>query len=89
MQARERIMTLFEEIITSRRNSKEPNEDFLQSMLQRDSFPADEKLDDSEIMDNMLALILGGQSPTATSIMWSVKFLDENKEVQDRLRVSD
>lgn len=82
-------MTLFEEIITSRRNSKEPHEDFLQSMLQRDSFPAYEKLDDSDIMDNMLALILGGQSSTATSIMWSDKFLDENKEVQDRLRVSD
>lgn len=82
-------MNLFKEMIASRRSSKEPYEDFLQSMLQRDSFPADEKLDDSELMDNMLTLILAGQTTTAAAMMWSVKFLDENKEVQNKLRVSN
>ncbi|CAH1413597.1 unnamed protein product [Lactuca virosa] len=86
MKARERLMKLFEELITSRRSSKEPHEDFLQSMLERDSFPDDEKLDDSEIMDNMLTLIIAGQTTTAAAMMWSVKFLDENKEVQNMLR---
>ncbi|CAH1434766.1 unnamed protein product [Lactuca virosa] len=86
MKARERLMNLFKEMISSRRSSKEPCEDFLQSMLQRDSFPADEKLDDSELMDNMLTLILAGQTTTAAAMMWSVKFLDENKEVQNKLR---
>ncbi|CAK9141290.1 unnamed protein product [Ilex paraguariensis] len=69
-----------------RRRGEEPPEDFLQSMLQRDSYPDNEKLDDLEIMDNILALIIGGQSTTAAAIMWSVKFLDENRAVQDRLR---
>ena len=87
MQAREKLMRFFEEMITSRRNSKEAHEDFLQSMLERDSFSSSEKLDDSEIMDNMLTLILAGQTTTAAAIMWSVKFLDENKQVQDTLRV--
>ncbi|KAI3665439.1 hypothetical protein L6452_44066 [Arctium lappa] len=86
IKARERLMRLFEEMIASRRNSKEVHEDFLQSMLERDSFAADEKLDDSEIMDNMLTLILGGQSTTAAAMMWSVKFLDENKQAQNMLR---
>ncbi|KAL7608147.1 hypothetical protein Lser_V15G12417 [Lactuca serriola] len=86
MKARERLMKLFEEMISSRRSSKEPHEDFLQSMLERDSFPDDQKLNDSEIMDNMLTLIIAGQTTTAAAMMWSVKFLDENKEVQNMLR---
>lgn len=89
MQARESLMKFFEEMIISRRSSNEPHEDFLQSMLQRDSLPADEKLDDSEIMDNMLTLIIAGQTTTAAAMMWSVKFLDENKHVQNMLRVSN
>ncbi|KAL8229322.1 hypothetical protein R6Q57_014222 [Mikania cordata] len=86
IKARESLMKVFEELITSRRSGKETREDFLQSMLDRDSFPYDEKLDDSEIMDNMLTLIIAGQTTTAAAIMWSVKFLDENKDVQNKLR---
>ncbi|KAF5765120.1 putative (+)-abscisic acid 8'-hydroxylase [Helianthus annuus] len=87
MQARESLMKFFEEMIKSRRSSNESHEDFLQSMLDRDPLD-DEKLDDSEIMDNMLTLIIAGQTTTAAAMMWSVKFLDENKEVQNMLRVS-
>ncbi|XP_024974879.1 abscisic acid 8'-hydroxylase 1-like [Cynara cardunculus var. scolymus] len=86
IKARERLMSFFEKTVASRRNSNEAHEDFLQSMLERDSFPADEKLDDSEIMDNILTLILGGQSTTAAAMMWSVKFLDDNKHAQNMLR---
>ncbi|KVI02834.1 cytochrome P450 [Cynara cardunculus var. scolymus] len=43
----------------------------MKSMLERDLFAADEKLDDSEIMDNMLTLIIAGQTTTAAAIMWS------------------
>lgn len=81
-------METFRDIITRRRSGKESPPDFLQSMIQRDSYPPDEKLDDSEIMDNLLTLIVAGQTTTAAAMMWSVKFLDENKEAQGRLRVS-
>ncbi|GFY80355.1 hypothetical protein Acr_01g0001640 [Actinidia rufa] len=86
IKARTRIMKTFEAMIACRRRGKESREDFLQTMLQRDSYPANEKLDDSEIMDNLLTLIIAGQTTTAAAMMWSVKFLDENREVQDRLR---
>ncbi|RVX16425.1 Abscisic acid 8'-hydroxylase 3 [Vitis vinifera] len=85
-QARKRLMETFGEMISSRRSGKEYSDDFLQSMLQRDSYPPSEKLEDSEIMDNLLTLIVAGQTTTAAAMMWSVKFLDENEEVQDRLR---
>lgn len=89
MQARNRLMETFREMIEERRGrGKGAPEDFLQSMLDRDSLPPEEKLDDSEIMDNLLTLIIAGQTTTAAAMMWSVKFLDENPEAQDRLRVS-
>lgn len=66
----------------------ECRDDFLQAMLQRDSLPEDEKLSDEEIMDNLLTLIIAGQSTTAAAMMWSVKFLDGNRHAQERLRVS-
>jgi cytochrome P450 len=81
-------METFRDIMTRRRSGKESPQDFLQSMIQRDSYLPNEKLDDTEIMDNLLTLIVAGQTTTAAAMMWSVKFLDENKEAQDRLRVS-
>ncbi|XP_048128679.1 abscisic acid 8'-hydroxylase 1-like isoform X3 [Rhodamnia argentea] len=88
MKARSRLMERFREMIEERRGRGEGGapEDFLQSMLERDSLPPEEKLDDSEIMDNLLTLIIAGQTTTAAAMMWSVKFLDENPDVQDRLR---
>ncbi|KAL6224591.1 hypothetical protein ACLB2K_003446 [Fragaria x ananassa] len=86
IKARRRLMTTFKNMIDRRRSRKEYREDFLQSMLDKDSYPPYKKLQDSEIMDNLLTLIIAGQTTTAAAIMWSVKFLDENKEAQDRLR---
>ncbi|KAK7262887.1 hypothetical protein RJT34_30468 [Clitoria ternatea] len=84
--ARKRLMETFREIIAKRRKGEESPRDFLQSMLQRESFPVTEKLDDSEIMDNLLTLIIAGQTTTAAAMMWSVKFLHDNREAQEILR---
>ncbi|XP_061360988.1 3beta,22alpha-dihydroxysteroid 3-dehydrogenase-like [Gastrolobium bilobum] len=86
IMARRRLMETFREIIARRRRGDESPGDFLQSMLQRDSFPASEKLDDSEIMDNLLTMIIAGQSTTSAAMMWSVKFLHDNREALDILR---
>ncbi|CAN1344322.1 Ent-kaurenoic acid oxidase 2 [Linum perenne] len=86
IKARERLMGRFAGMIARRRNGVECHEDFLQSMLAKDSYPSSEKLEDSEIMDNLLTLIIAGQTTTAAAMMWSVKFLDENRGAQDRLR---
>lgn len=80
-------METFKAMITRRRNAEEAPDDLLQSMLQRDSYPPNEKLEDDEILDNLLTLIVAGQSTTAAAIMWCAKFSDDNREVQDRLRV--
>lgn len=81
-------MEMFGGMIDRRRSGGECYEDFLQSMIERDLYPDSEKMSDTEIMDNLLTLIIAGQSTTAAAMMWSVKFLDQNQEVQDMLRVS-
>ncbi|KAI4327645.1 hypothetical protein L6164_020082 [Bauhinia variegata] len=86
IKARRRLMQRFREIIERRRRGEDSKEDFLQSMLRRDSYPSTEKLDDSEIIDNLLTLIIAGQTTTAAAMMWSVKFLDNNREVLDKFR---
>ncbi|KAL5557344.1 hypothetical protein UlMin_039580 [Ulmus minor] len=86
IKARERLMETFKEMIDRRRSGKEFEEDFLQSILEKDSCPPSEKLDDSELMDNLLTMIIAGQTTTAAAMMWSVKFLDGNREAQDKLK---
>ncbi|PKI54973.1 hypothetical protein CRG98_024645 [Punica granatum] len=90
IKARNRLMERFREMIASRRSGNEAQRgDFLDSMLERDELPNEEKLSDSEIMDNLLTLIIAGQTTTAAAMMWSIKFLDENREAQEKLRVSE
>ncbi|CAN4080114.1 unnamed protein product [Withania somnifera] len=86
IKARRRLMETFKAMIRARRDGKEYHEDFLQSMLEKDSCPANQKLDDEEIMDNLLTLIIAGQTTTAAAMMWIVKFLDEHREAQHTLR---
>ncbi|KAL6011385.1 hypothetical protein ACLOJK_001831 [Asimina triloba] len=86
IKARERLMRIFQEMISRRRTGEVIGEDFLQTMLERDSLPDEEKLGDAEIMDNLLTLIIAGQTTTAAAMMWSVKFLNDNKHAQERLR---
>ncbi|PHU19400.1 hypothetical protein BC332_10551 [Capsicum chinense] len=71
-----RLMETFKEMITARRNGKRYHEDFLQSRLDKDSFLADQNLDDEEIIDNLLTLIIAGQTTTAAAMIRGVKFLE-------------
>ncbi|KAF0924208.1 hypothetical protein E2562_008505 [Oryza meyeriana var. granulata] len=41
---------------------------------------------EEQIEDNMLTLIIAGQVTTATAITWMVKYLSDNRQIQDKLR---
>lgn len=87
MKAREKVMQFFDEAITRRRNKEEWHDDFLQSMLRDDECPENERVTDTQLKDNLLTLILAGQTTTAAAMMWAVKYLDENPDVQEKLRL--
>lgn len=44
-------------------------------------------LSDMEIGDNILTMLIAGQDTTASAITWIVKFLDENQDVLQNLKV--
>ena len=44
-------------------------------------------LSDVEIEDNILTMLIAGQDTTASAITWMVKFLDENPDVLQNLKV--
>ncbi|XP_059460971.1 abscisic acid 8'-hydroxylase 2 isoform X2 [Corylus avellana] len=92
LQARKRIINLLEKAISGRRRSgtEAYHEDFLQHMLMEDDTASSDeapRLTDAEIKDNILTMIIAGQDTTASAITWMVKFLDENQEVLETLRV--
>nr|XP_029117110.1 abscisic acid 8'-hydroxylase 2-like [Elaeis guineensis] len=87
VKARKRIDNTLRKIIASRRKSLERHEDFLQWLLVRDESLHDDPWTDTQILDNILTLIIAGQITTASAIAWMVKYLDENQEVQDGLRI--
>ncbi|XP_073000183.1 abscisic acid 8'-hydroxylase 2 isoform X4 [Typha latifolia] len=87
LQARKRIMNVLRKEIALRRESLECHKDFLQNLLEKDKSESDESLTDAQILDNILTLIIAGQVTTASAITWMIKYLDENKEVQETLRI--
>lgn len=73
-------------MIRERRRSKAQHEDFLQRLLKEEEGGG--TLSDAEIVDNILTMLIAGQDTTASAITWMVKFLDENQDVLQNLRVS-
>ncbi|KAM2448466.1 hypothetical protein TB2_018046 [Malus domestica] len=78
-------MKAFKDLIAKRRSGKEYSDDFLQSMIERDSCPNNEK-QHRQFMTSVLTLIIGGQTTSSAAMMWSLKFFGETREVLDRLR---
>lgn len=110
-------MASLRKTIRQRREGSEHHDDFLQSLLtMSNQSSSDDQLTDSQIVDNILTLIIAGkvrqtkwkvlifeifgaelgmkivccdagQITTASAIAWMVKYLDENPDVQERVRV--
>lgn len=89
LKARKRVMERLKRLMDARRqNQEEYTEDFLSFLLEGQmSLSNDSRmLTDRQIQDNILTLIIAGQVTTASAMAWMVKYLDENKEIQDTLR---
>ncbi|XP_068638545.1 abscisic acid 8'-hydroxylase 2 [Aristolochia californica] len=88
LKARRRFMDTVKEMIDSRRKLLDGNqEDFLQSLITDKGSSRKSALTDTQILDNILTLIIAGQVTTASAITWMIKYLDENQDAQDKLRV--
>ncbi|KAL4199115.1 hypothetical protein AMTRI_Chr03g49610 [Amborella trichopoda] len=80
-------MNTFTKIIEKRRRKEEIHDDFVQSLLCERGDEDGAMLTDKQICDNILTLIIAGQDTTAIAMAWMVKYLDDNQNIQQTLRV--
>lgn len=89
------MYAMLDSVISRRRDDGEVRNDFLQTLLRKhakdgaddDGSNAD-KLTDSQLKDNILTLLVAGHDTTTAGLTWLIKFLGENPEVLQKLRVS-
>lgn len=53
-----------------------------------DGKPNEDKLTDKQMKDNVLTLLGAGHDMTTAALTWLIKFLGENSDVLEQLRVS-
>lgn len=89
LHARKRIMAaLREEMAARNHHHHHHHHDLLSVLMQRRQLGHPDALTEDQILDNMLTLIIAGQVTTATAITWMVKYLSDNRLIQDKLRVN-
>lgn len=91
-QARDRMYAMFDSIISNRRSGKSVHQDFLESLIQKHTKndsgeDQNDKLTDKQLKDNILTLLVAGHDTTTAALTWLIKFLAENPDVLERLRV--
>ncbi|KAI3430061.1 uncharacterized protein J3R85_008349 [Psidium guajava] len=91
IQARERIDSMLDSVISRRREGQGFQNDFLESLIIKHNKAAcgeadKEKLTDKQMKDNVLTLLVAGHDTTTAALTWLIKFLGENPQVLQRLR---
>lgn len=85
------MYSMLDSIISKRRDGKDVHHDFLQTLLRKHSKEARDddldKLTDAQLKDNILTLLVAGHDTTTAALTWLVKFLGENPDVLQNLRV--
>ncbi|XP_019174825.1 PREDICTED: abscisic acid 8'-hydroxylase 4 [Ipomoea nil] len=97
LQARKGVTRKLGKIIKERRmGPRGKYDDFLQHLLlvKKDNENGDDDdddennlLTDEQITDNILTMIIAGQDTTASAIAWMIKYLDENEEALNQLKI--
>lgn len=89
------MYSMLDSIICKRRSGEEIHHDFLQTLLRKHSKEAPEqddedsnKLTDAQLKDNILTLLVAGHDTTTAALTWIVKFVGENPDVLQKLRVN-
>jgi cytochrome P450 len=92
LKARNRMYAMLDSVIARRRSGREGEaaapSDFLQTLLRKHAGDEADKLTDAQLKDNILTLLVAGHDTTTAGLTWLVKFLGENPDVLDKLRVS-
>ncbi|CAK9309730.1 unnamed protein product [Citrullus colocynthis] len=91
MKARKRMFEMLDLIIAKRRSGEIWQQDFLDSLIMKHNKAGresdEEKLTDAQLKDNILTLLIAGHDTTTAALTWLIKFLGENPNVLEQLRI--
>ncbi|MGB5982738.1 MAG: cytochrome P450 [Nonlabens sp.] len=76
---------ILQNIIDERRRSKENHEDLL-NMLLYSTYEDGSKMDDDQLIDEILVLFIAGHETTANALSFAVQLLAQNSSVQEKAR---
>lgn len=72
------------QLITQRR-SRPPGDDVLGLLV----YPADDRVSDARVRDELVTLLLAGHETTASALAWAFELLAHHPEVVERIRAAD
>ena len=85
VRLREKLDALIYEEIRDRRAAHDPTRTDILSMLMAARTESGEALDDTELRDELMALLMAGHETTATAIAWAMYWTHQQPEVKEKL----
>ncbi|XP_023728348.1 ent-kaurenoic acid oxidase 1 [Lactuca sativa] len=89
LQCRRKIQAIFKEVLDERRNNyngdDQPINDLMDGLMNLKDEEGN-RLSDTEVLDNMTSILLGGYESIAVVTMWAVYYLAKYPEVLQKLR---
>ncbi|XP_037488398.1 cytochrome P450 85A1-like [Triticum dicoccoides] len=86
LQARKKLVSMLEQMITEWRSSIQAHDDMLDALLRSGDDGAREKLSDEQIIDLIITLIYSGYETMSTTSMMAVKYLSDHPRALQDLR---
>ncbi|KAK7109246.1 lanosterol 14-alpha demethylase-like [Littorina saxatilis] len=81
-RAHQEVKRIFYEVIQQRRDSKEQEEDMLQTLIDS-TYKSGRSLTDDEIAGMLIGLLLAGQHTSSTTSTWLLFFLAKHQDIQE------
>ncbi|CAJ1931861.1 unnamed protein product [Sphenostylis stenocarpa] len=84
IKAREKVLTMLRELIAKRRASSATHDDILEHLIRNED--GKHKLDDEEIMEQIITILYSGYETVSTTTMMSIKYLCDNPNFLEAVR---
>ena len=85
VRLREKLDALIYEEIRDRQSAQDPDRTDILSMLMAARTESGEALDETELRDELMALLMAGHETTATAIAWAMYWVHKQPEVKEKL----
>ncbi len=88
-QSYEAIRSIVDGIIEKRRKTTERYDDLLAMLMEMEDEDTGERMSDRQLTDEVVTMFLAGHETTGVALTWLFHALDENPEVEKKLRLEE